>query len=82
MFKEIVKLRLLLFVCLYSSCVDNNKESIIGNTDSSIKNSSHDSVINYKSEKPCMKASAYLIYDDSTLSAFYFVNNYILILWN
>jgi hypothetical protein len=84
---KMIKLALLLIVGLYVSCLDNNKDSVTNETDlstkdSTIKNLNPDSVIDHGSLKPIVNVSAYLIYDDGSLSAFNVINNDSVMLWN
>lgn len=88
------KLTVLLIVSLFAGCFDDNKSPVVNSKDSDTKDSivkqadtlnkdSHiDSVDNHESIKPGVKVSAYLIYDDGTLSDFDVLNNDTVMLWN
>ena len=76
----------LLIVVLLFSCknrsASKNKDNNISKTRDTIIKPSRDSVIKFPSVKSALKVSAYLIYDDGTLSTFDVLNDKTLALWN
>jgi len=84
----------LLIVSLFASCLVDNKDSVVNKKDSESidsivkqgdtlnKDSNPDSMINHESLNPDVKVSAFLIYDDGTLSDFDVLNNDTVMLWN
>lgn len=89
-----IELIWLLIFSLFVSCVNDNKSSVVATAgsptndsffnkiDSQVLDSNHDSVINKESLKPHVDVSAYLIYNDGTLSSFDVLNNDTVMLWN
>lgn len=89
---KIALIALLLIGFLYVSCLNDSKhvageinslpkDSIVDKVDLPDRNSVLDAVI-HDSVKSDIKVSAYLIYDDGTLSAFDVLNNDSVMLWN
>jgi hypothetical protein len=76
---RVFDLSLLLLMVLFFSCKNNVSKT--NQVQGNISNTNYDSVSNAKTKND-LKISAYLVYDDGTLSSFDVLNDKTIALWN